>query len=377
MRIGLDVAQTCVERHGCGWVADRIATAIAKVCPNDEFILYHQFGDWLNWDTSGGTVVGQSNVWAPFAGSSRLDASIAWERIKAGRSNLPGDPEIVHSFSFQSPRTGAAKLVYTVHDFSFWTNPEFTTETNRLACQSGMLNAIQAASGLVFISENSRNDFSALFPRLERLHSLPLAVVPLASRFPNVPNPRISFHDGPWLSVGSMEPRKNLDLLLDAWELYLHRSKRRRQLWFAGGKGWKSEATWKRIVDLQKTGGVEHRGYVTDSDLQRLYQTAFGFLFPSHYEGFGLPVLESMSQACPVITSKNSSLPEVGREAVLYWDGRSPETLAESMLQLEENKKLYLSLSEKALERSRLFSWEKTALGLRRFYEEVLGKADL
>jgi glycosyltransferase involved in cell wall biosynthesis len=78
-----------------------------------------------------------------------------------------------------------------------------------------------------------------------------------------------------------------------------------------------------------------------------------------------------MSQACPVIASRNSSLPEVGGEAVLYWNGESAEMLAESMLQLEEDEKLYLHLSKEGLERSRLFSWEKTALGLRQFYERV------
>jgi glycosyltransferase involved in cell wall biosynthesis len=140
----------------------------------------------------------------------------------------------------------------------------------------------------------------------------------------------------------------------------------------AGGKGWKSEATWRRIADLQRRAIVEHRGYISDSELQRLYRAAFGFVFPSHYEGFGLSVLEAMSQACPVITSKNSSLPEVGGEAVLYWDGKSAESLAESMLQLEEDEKLYVRLSKAGLDRSQLFSWEKTALGLRQFYNRLV-----
>jgi glycosyltransferase involved in cell wall biosynthesis len=78
-----------------------------------------------------------------------------------------------------------------------------------------------------------------------------------------------------------------------------------------------------------------------------------------------------MSQACPVITSKNSSLPEVGGEAVLYWDGKAAESLAESMLQLEQDEKLYVHLSRAGLDRSRLFSWEKTALDLRGFYDRV------
>jgi glycosyltransferase involved in cell wall biosynthesis len=372
MRIGLDVAQTCLERHGCGWVADRVATAISNICRGDDVILYHQFGDWLNWDTSRGTVIGQSNVSAPFLGSSWVDARIAWKRIEAGRSNLPGDPEVVHSFSFQAPSVGDAGLVYTVHDLSFWTHPQFTSESNRLNCQRGMLNAIRAASALVFFSENSRNDFSTLFPLPQRVRKLPAVVLPLASRFPSAPGARSASPPGPWLSIGAMEPRKNFELLFNAFEIYRERSKCARKLCLAGGKGWKSEATWRRVADLDRRGIVEHRGYVSDSDLQRLYKEAFGFVFPSHYEGFGLPVLESMSQACPVITSKNSSLPEVGGEAVLYWDGKSADSLAESMLQLEENEKLYVRVSKAGLDRARLFSWEKTALGLREFYTRLV-----
>jgi glycosyltransferase involved in cell wall biosynthesis len=372
MRLGLDVAQTCLERHGRGWIADSVATAISNICRGDDVILYHQFGDWLNWDTSRGTVIGQPNVSAPFLGSSWFGARIAWKRIEAGRSNLPGDPEVVHSFSFQAPNIGNARLVYTVYDLAFWTHPEFASESERLICQRGMLNAVRAASGLAFISENTRNDFSTLFPLPKRVQMLPTVVLQLASRFPSVAISRSELLPGPWLSIGTMEPRKNFALFLDAFEIYRKRSNCGRKLCLAGGRGWNSDATWRRIADLLRRGIVEHRGYVSDSELQGLFRASFGFVFPSHYGSFGLPVLEAISQACPVITSKYSSLIGVGGEAVLYWDGKSAESLAESMLQLEHDEKLYLRLSKAGLDRSRLFSWEKTTLNLREFYNQLI-----
>lgn len=371
MRIGLDVAQTCVERLGCGWVADRIAAAMSDVCSEDEVILYHQFGDWINWNTSRGTVIERANVSSPFLGRSWLGSKIAWKRIQEGRAKLPGNPEIVHSHCFQAPFVGNARLVYTVYDLSIWTHPEFATEVNRLNCQQGMLNAIHFARGLVFISESSRRDFFQLFPGLRQRKGLVTTVVLLASRFDCVEEARSSFSPGTWLSVGSLEPRKNLDVLLDAFDIYWERSKSRRKLCLAGGKGWKSEGTWKRIRDLERRGMVQHRGYVPDTELQNLYRDAFALVFPSHYEGFGLPVLEAMSQACPVITSNNASLPEVGGDAVLYWDGKSAKTLAASMLELEQNEKMYVRISVKSLERARSFSWEKAAAELRKFYEQV------
>ncbi|HYY26321.1 MAG TPA: glycosyltransferase family 1 protein [Chthoniobacterales bacterium] len=372
MRIGLDVAQTCIERNGYGWVADRVATAICDNCPDDEIILYHQFGGWLNLGTSEGTAIARPRVFAPFTDTSWLEARIIWERINAGLSNLPGDPDIVHSFSFQSPKVGTARLVYTIHDLSFWTHPEFTTEENRLSCQKGLLGALRHTSAFIYFSENSRNDFLSLLRVPDRVRALPSAIIPLASRFPSVAEARAAFVAGPWLSVGALEPRKNTDLLLDAFEIYRARSKAPRKLCMAGGKGWKSEGTWERIVDLERRGLLDHWGYVSDIELQRLYANAFGFLFPSHYEGFGLSILEAMSHACPVISSTNSSLPEVGGDAALYWDGKSAETFAESMLWLEQDSELYVRLSKDGLDRSRLFSWEKTARSLRQFYDQVI-----
>jgi glycosyltransferase involved in cell wall biosynthesis len=372
MRIGLDVAQTCVERHGCGWVADRIATAISNVCADVEIILYHQFGGWLNWGTTDGTAIARPHVTAPFADATWLEARIMWERIEAGLSNLPGYPDIVQSFSFNAPNVGTARLLYTVHDLSFWTHPEFMTEENRLSGQKGFLSALRRASALVFFSENTRDEFHSLLRISDRTRALPSTVMPLASRFPSVAEPRTEFVAGPWFSVGALESRKNIDLLLDAFEIYRARSKAPRRLCLAGGKGWKSEDTWKRIGDLQRRGLVDHCGYVSDIELQRLYAGAFGFLFPRHYQALGLPILESMSHACPVICSNNASLPEVGGDAALYWDGKSAGTFAEAMLRLEQDGGLYVRLSRNGLGRSRLFSWEKTARGLRQFYDQVI-----
>ena len=104
----------------------------------------------------------------------------------------------------------------------------------------------------MFISENSRNDFLSLLRYADRVRALPSAVIPLASRFSSLADARTGFSSGPWLSAGAMEPRKNIDLLLDAFEIYRERSNRPQKLRLAGGKGRKSEAIWKRIADLQR-----------------------------------------------------------------------------------------------------------------------------
>ena len=116
---------------------------------------------------------------------------------------------------------------------------------------------------------------------------------------------------------------------------------------------------------------VNYLGYVEDTRLWELFRNAFGLVFPSHYEGFGLPIVEAMSQACPVITRKNTSLPEVGGGAAVYYDDTTKD-LVEQMLRLEEQSQLYIELSERALAQARRFSWAKTAAKVFELYEKVL-----
>src|SRR6266403_4258491 len=271
MRIGFDVAQTCLAKAGCGWVADLLAKALVDSAPEEDFDFYHQFGTFLNEDTSLGTFVARPNVSSPFRGLSTAAAKDLWAAVAAGQCELPGNPDIVHANSFRSPRTGAAKLVYTVYDMSFWIYPEFTTEINRLVCQEGTLEAISNASGLFFISESTRNEFERLFPGLCRRRNLVTVVAPLASRFRTISHQRLDFPSGGWLAVGSLEPRKNYSVLFDALELYWQRSQAPRKLSIAGGPGWKSEAIRQRLQDLESRGMVRYLGYVSEEALKHLY----------------------------------------------------------------------------------------------------------
>src|SRR5690348_8594448 len=101
MRIGLDVAQTCAERAGCAWVADSLAKALSRSCPNDQFFLYHHVGDWLNHSTKRGTDLRGVNIQSPLRGFSWWKANRLWTQVQKGTRSLPGQPEIVHSYSYQ------------------------------------------------------------------------------------------------------------------------------------------------------------------------------------------------------------------------------------------------------------------------------------
>ena len=389
LRIGFDVAQTCQERAGCGWYADALVRAMAAVAPvGVEILLYHHFGRWINHSVQDGTRLDGSNVAAPLRDLSPADAAALWradaddgEPAEAGPL---GRPDIVHANCHQAPRVRGARLVYTVYDVSFWRVPEFSTEANRLICQAGLLEALRNADGFVFISESAHREFEAVLPGWLETHGKPWAVTPLAPRAwaeepavgtPDADTATPGDGDKPevfWLAAGSLEPRKNYATLFDALELYWARSPQPRPLTIAGGAGWKSDDLRARLARLEAEGKARHLGYVSEARLRSLYQRAFCFLFPSWYEGFGLPVVEAMGQGCPVICSGRTSLPEVGGDAVVYIDPADAGSIAAAMLALEADPARRDTLAAAGRTQARGFTWERTARETLAFYRRVL-----
>lgn len=373
MRIGLDVAQTCVERAGCAWHADALSRALiaAGLERGHSFDLYHHFGDWINSDTRRGTMVDDPRVTAPLRAMDATEARAFWQQVESGEP-LPGKPDVVLSFSYHAPKMPHTKLVYTVHDLVFWMYPEFATDTTRLLCQRELLQALSRAAGFLFVSNYTRREFQLLLPGWLEATQRPYALSPGASRFPPASAPRTWSADSPWLMVGSLEPRKNHSCALDAYELYYAGSSQRRPLVFAGGRGWKSEALHARIAAMADRGlPVTSLGYVPDQDLLRLYERSFALLAPSWHEGFGLPLAEAMTAGLPALASLRASLPEIGGEAGRYIAPENPEGFAAAMLALEADRENYARRAAAALAQGRTFSWESTAKSVLEFVERL------
>ena len=257
LRIGFDVAQTCHERAGCGWYADSLAHALVAAEPENEYYLYHHFGQWFNERTDMGTQIDAPHVSSPLSALSREEAAVFWEKVRTGETPLPGEPDIVHANSYQAPPVGTAKLVFTVYDVSYWMHPEFTTDGNRLHCQQGVFDALQRADGFLFISESSRREFERILPGWLERNGKPSAVTHLGQRErPAAEVPAIPEAAGGdfWLAVGTLEPRKNYETLLDALDLYWSRSPRPLPLRIAGGGGWKSDALKAHLSVLEVRG---------------------------------------------------------------------------------------------------------------------------
>jgi glycosyltransferase involved in cell wall biosynthesis len=374
MKIGFDVAQACVPKAGCGWVAECIAREFLRVSPKNEYVWYHQFGRWINPTTDGGPQAA-GGVDAPFQGMAAGEALARWNEIRK-TGLLPGKPDVVHAHSFNAPRLEGSRLVFTAHDVSFWRHPEFTTEHNRMNCQRGVLEALAHADGFYFTSEHARREFNAFTGGILDETGRPTLVRPLGARQPAPPPGWKKSSEGPWLAVGSLEPRKNLDFLLDAYLRYALESRAPRPLRLVGGTGWMSEELLRRIAAWSGPGAIEYSGYLDDGRLLEEYRSAFALLFPSRHEGFGLPVLEAMQQRTPVICGRVASLPEVGGDAVRYADVSSVEEFADAMLELDNHESRWAALCEAGAKRSLTFTWDRLVLALEEFYRQMLRGPD-
>lgn len=160
------------------------------------------------------------------------------------------------------------------------------------------------------------------------------------------------------LFVGTIQPRKNLKVLIDSFDQFV-KSNKNFKLVIAGKKGWLYESIFEKVKSMNLEEKVFFADHVSDEELIWLYQNAFCLVQPSLYEGFGIPVLEAMSYGCPVVSSFSSSLPEVGGDAGLYFDPKNSEDLYDKLMELKENEPLRKEFVIKGKKRVKEFSWEK------------------
>jgi glycosyltransferase involved in cell wall biosynthesis len=175
------------------------------------------------------------------------------------------------------------------------------------------------------------------------------------------------------LSLGTFEPRKNLTVLLEAYQHLLDQGSELR-LVIAGKKGWLYRGFFERLHDLGLEDQLVFPGFVPEADLPALYSAAEMFVFPSLYEGFGLPVLEAMACGTAVVSSNAASLPEVAGDAALMVDPHSVGDLVQAISTLSENENLRQELEAKGQRQAKKFSWEKTARETLDVYQSVLSR---
>jgi glycosyltransferase involved in cell wall biosynthesis len=256
------------------------------------------------------------------------------------------------------------KLTATIHDMTGQLMPELHTPGNVKAEATFAANVLRRADRLIAVSENTRTDAVRVLnlapDRIEVIYSGISEVYFGAEARPSE-RPYVLF-------VGTIEPRKNIDTLLDAWQGF--RLNHDFDLLIAGATGWASEKTLERLTS-RPPPGVRYLGYVPEGELPGLTAGATAFVYPSLYEGFGFPVAQAMAAGVPVITSNTSCLPEVAGDGALLVDPRSPGEIQAALEKLLTAPALQRQLGAAGRERAQQYRWETCARRSLEFFRRV------
>lgn len=373
MKIGFDISQTGNYKAGCGYFADNLIKNLVECDRENEYLLYSAFGNtYFDPGHAKNTRrFNNSNCTHLLDDLTHQGSLNFWNSSNNIDETRLGNPHIVHANNFSCPNLATASVVYTLYDVSFLDYPEFSSEENRLSCFNGVFDAALYADFIIAISDYSRKRFLEVFP-----HFSPdkICAIHLGSRFEESGTEKSVTNLTPdefWLCVGTLEPRKNLRTLLHAYRQYINAYPNSKPLVLAGGEGWLEDDLEQFIEKLGLSESVIKLGYVDDSTLRWLYKNCWAFVYPSIYEGFGLPILEAMSLGAAVMTSNTTSLPEVGGDAVFYVNPTSQNEIVEGFVMLSKGELRY-KLKALGKTRSQNFSWSKTASQTLKVYEKVL-----
>jgi glycosyltransferase involved in cell wall biosynthesis len=293
-------------------------------------------------------------------------------RIYAPAHDLYWEPNFI-----PQPQIRARRIVATVHDFSFRLHPRWHPRERREYFRRHFETSLRRAERVITGSEYTRGEILDALPFVDGKvrvipHGVDHSLYREHSREETEPFVRrLKLPESFLLYVGSIEPRKNLLGLLQAYHRLPRPLKEAHPLILAGFGGWENREIMEWIDKERRS--VRYLGYLSDRDLARLYSLATLFLYPSLYEGFGLPPLEAMACGTAVAVSDTASLPEVCGDAALYFDPKEPDSIAEAIRKGLEDRELRTRLEREGRIRSRSFGWERSAELHRKVFEEVLG----
>lgn len=289
------------------------------------------------------------------------------------------DADITHFFNYIVPPKVSGKTVVTVHDMVYKAFPETVRGRTRYMLETGLKRSLKRADVIVTDSEFSRTEILKYFPQWEKK----IRVVPCGvdrTRFhPEREQVRIDetrkligTDRSYFLYLGTLEPRKNLRRLAVAYNAFRRGKSEYPCLVLAGGKGWLNDELMDTIKELELGEDIKIMSYVPEENIRPLMSGALAFVFPSIYEGFGMPPLEAMACGVPVLTTHAASLPEVVGDSALICDPYNTDEMTDCLERLYHDSKLREELSAAGLARARMYSWENAAAILYDIYKEAV-----
>lgn len=365
MLIGYEASALLGCKSGVGYYAENLLAGMMRVAPQHDYVLFS------NHDMAG--------AWKALGGERLYRGRYFSMRLAWMQGVLPGTlrrvrPDVCHFPNYLAPLATRCPSVVTLHDMTLFVTPRFHHWKKLVLDRTLIPLVARRAHAIVTVSKSAGDDIVRLLGVPSgKVHVIMNGVSPAFHPVTDkaqldVVRTRYGL-DGPYvLYVGTIEPRKNLARLINAFRVLKKRGLPHK-LVLVGQPGWHCASIYAEVEKHNLGNDVIFTGYVPFEDLPALYSGASAMAFPSLYEGFGLPVLEAMSCGTPVVTSHSSSLAEVADGAALLVDPLSGAQIADALYRVCSDSDLAGELSEKGRARATLFTWENAARATLDVYE--------
>ena len=371
MRIGLDGFPLAAPKTGVGHYTFELARALAALSPGDHFELISPSGFSEGLAAEVDSIPNLKLVHVHTNMITRR-----WWGIGLPRYVRQAGLDIFHGTNYEVPLLNRKRTVVTVHDLSVFLHAD-KHETRIARRARRRLPVMLRSAGAIITATNAiKLEICERF----RLDAKRVVVTPYAPREIFQPLPaedcahareRLNIEDNFVLFVGTIEPRKNLLTLVRAFDQLLSETSHRPQLVIAGGEGWLRDELNQLIERAEHAGRIRFTGYIDENDLRALYSSCKVFVYPSLYEGFGLPPLEAMACGAPVIASNISTLRETLGENALLVDPLDTDALAQSIADVLDDENERRRLASLSLTHAAGFSWKDTARMTSEVYEKL------
>jgi glycosyltransferase involved in cell wall biosynthesis len=378
MKVGIDARFiTRHPRRGIGNYSLNVVAELARLSPETVYFLYISAPD------EEGVLPSTSNVTV-----RRLSMPTypLWEQVALPRAACHDRLDILHCLGNTAPLAmpSSVRLVLSLMDVMFLHTGEFVPKpTNNYQALGRVYRSVvvprcaRSADQVITISEYSRRDILQLIPGLDPARVLVtyLSCDAVFKQAPALPQPMSEPDAGnrPYiLSLGADDPRKNTLRLVKAYLTLLQRHGIDENLVISGYSNWEHSEAYRAVRSAGAIGRVRFLSFVSIDELAALYRNATLFVYPSLYEGFGIPVLEAFSSGCPVLASNVTSIPEVGGDAAIYVDPLNEEEIGQAMYRLIQDGELRKSLVQRGHARALEFSWAETARQTLSVYERCI-----
>ncbi len=353
MKIGIDYTPAINQNAGIARYVSNLVENLLKIDNNNQYIRY--------------------NFFEKYPPQPLKTFFFLLSYLNLSPDFLTKEVDIIHSTDFVLPASKKKKSVITIHDLIFLKFSQLYTSKNLLYMKRMAAFSANRADKIIADSESTKQDIIELlqikeekikvvYPGIEeRFKPANKQEIALTSKKYNLPQNYI-------LNIGTIEPRKNLNNLIDA---YLNLDKEitdKYRLVIIGNKGWKYEDIFSKLKTAKGIFVIEN---VEDKDLPAIYSQASVFVYPSLYEGFGLPIIEAMACTAPVTCSNTSSMPEAAGNAAILFDPDNVKEIAASIKKILSDEKLSAKLKKAGLAQAKKFNWQKTAQQTLDVYNEV------